>query len=845
MVACDPNDQNTLNSIFPNVIALNGGIATVCESSNGYVTLDASTQRIKQIDFSWLNLRLDNNGAISSQISNLAQLTYLELTNSGITSLPASICSLSNIEVLNLGSTDTGNDNEPVNRFSNNGIPTCIGTLPYLRHLNLTNTQLTSLPQNFFQGLTRMKKLYLNLNPGLSGSIPSSLTNCADITDLNLRGCQFSGRFDSFPWSTLSKLTFLDVGANRLSGTFPTSILSLTKLVHLGIDFQTTDGLKEDGILNGELPDLSGLVHLKYLDAHGNRFTGSIQWLQNMMANLTFVDLSQNHVTGTIPVGLHSNYLETLALNNCNLTGSIPMELGQSVNMTSLNLGNNFLTGTIPDLSPMTRLENLNLNQNYLNGTIPTYWANFPSLVAVDLSNNRFTGEVPASVFGNHTKLQLVDLSKNLLVGTLPELNYTAMQMLKRVNFEFNRLTGAIPQSFGRLTVLESLKLGYNDLEGAIPTTFEARTTLTDVSLDYNRLNGSLPNIPITVYFRSLTASSNQLSGSIPSWLFSQNGIQKLDLANNLFSGMIPPQIGSAVQLKYLDLSNNSLIGEIPSSFRTISNQGINPMKLTANFLNGTVDAAYLTTFGSIAFAENCFINNGLIVRSNCNGPSRHCGLLQEKFPTVTFGRDCINYDYVKFNLGGNVTELKMGSLGLGGSIPEEIGTFLNLTVLDFSNNTFNGTIPSSLGSLTRLTSLNLQNNFLSGLIPSSVQALLKALGSTFSSAFFDNCLSTPNTNQKTNYQCNRPNATTTTRASPSPAVPCNNVYDSQFEAIYQQQNGGDYKPENKVPGDAFAQEWVAVKYRKYKGMRQNCGNGAGSVGGIVIPQLGRRAGVR
>ncbi|KAL6325582.1 hypothetical protein AAG906_023427 [Vitis piasezkii] len=74
-----------------------------------------------------------------------------------------------------------------------------------------------------------------------------------------------------------------------------------------------------------------------------------------------------------------------------------------------------------------------------------------------------------------------------------------------------------------------------------------------------------------------------------------------------------------------------------------------------------------------------------------------------------------------------NLTQLEVLSFysnRLHGSILPEIGKMKNLTVLDLGNNNLTGVIPSSFGNLTNLTFLYLDGNKISGFIPPQIGKL-------------------------------------------------------------------------------------------------------------------------
>ena len=72
------------------------------------------------------------------------------------------------------------------------------------------------------------------------------------------------------------------------------------------------------------------------------------------------------------------------------------------------------------------------------------------------------------------------------------------------------------------------------------------------------------------------------------------------------------------------------------------------------------------------------------------------------------------------------VTELQLGSRGLSGEVPEELGSLPSLVKLDLGRNQLIGDIPAQLGSLSNLVELHLQDNELTGAIPVELAALPK-----------------------------------------------------------------------------------------------------------------------
>lgn len=100
------------------------------------------------------------------------------------------------------------------------------GTLPPLRQLPvlraafLSHNQFSgSLPDDFFRGMTRLKKLWLHGN-ALTGPIPTSLSQATNLEELRLENNRFTG---SLPALALPSLYSFNVSNNDLEGEIPTT----------------------------------------------------------------------------------------------------------------------------------------------------------------------------------------------------------------------------------------------------------------------------------------------------------------------------------------------------------------------------------------------------------------------------------------------------------------------------------------------------------------------------------------------------------------------------------------------------------------------------------------------
>ncbi|KAI5082815.1 hypothetical protein GOP47_0002558 [Adiantum capillus-veneris] len=74
-----------------------------------------------------------------------------------------------------------------------------------------------------------------------------------------------------------------------------------------------------------------------------------------------------------------------------------------------------------------------------------------------------------------------------------------------------------------------------------------------------------------------------------------------------------------------------------------------------------------------------------------------------------------------------NLTELYLQDCGFYGSLPQDLGNFVSLTTLSLNRNFFSGSIPHTIGQLSELVWLDLSSNELSGNLPLSLARLRRA----------------------------------------------------------------------------------------------------------------------
>jgi hypothetical protein len=207
--------------------------------------------------------------------------------------------------------------------------------------------------------------------------------------------------------------------------------------------------------------------------------------------------------------------LTYLNLENNQISGSIP-PLSNLTDLTSLFLGNNALTGGFPSsLQNLTSVTHIGLNTNQLSGTIPTFIGSMSALLYLTLENNQFTGEIPITL-GDLSDVTHLGLGNNQLNGTIPSSvgNMTALTYLDLGN---NLLSGQIPPSFVNLILLQELHLADNSqLTGLIPTIDSLTvldfggTSLDDGKVDSTTGSETVPTDSSSLYSASEESSSSQ-----------------------------------------------------------------------------------------------------------------------------------------------------------------------------------------------------------------------------------------------------------------------------------------------------------------------------------------------
>ncbi|KAG5561041.1 hypothetical protein RHGRI_004154 [Rhododendron griersonianum] len=186
--------------------------------------------------------------------------------------------------------------------------------------------------------------------------VESSVNCCSDLNRNFLSG--------SIPpeW-TSTKLEFLGLSVNRLSGTIPKYLGRMISLTNLSL---------ESNMFEGTVPaELGNLVNLHNLNS--NNLTGELpKELLNNLTNLREVRLSSNSFTGKLPSFQSWEQLRILELEASGFEGPIPFNISHLRNLTELRIAdlNGGVASNFPPLEDMREMKRLDLTYNRLEGNI-------------------------------------------------------------------------------------------------------------------------------------------------------------------------------------------------------------------------------------------------------------------------------------------------------------------------------------------------------------------------------------------------------------------------------------------------------------------------------------------
>ncbi|GLT65847.1 hypothetical protein SLA2020_382520 [Shorea laevis] len=474
--------NNALQGEIPGNLSFCSSLEVLNVSHNmlvGKIPNSLETLLMKRLN----TLFLESNkltGTIPKWLGNASSLVQLSLSSNGLHgSIPVELGKLLNLTILGVSENNLFGIVPPaiynlssliILRLASNQLD---GQIPNDLGFTLPNLQIIACGANYFTGrlpislsnASQLEKIGFPWN-NLSGPMPPNLGRLSALKWLLLEGNQLENmEGDEFSFlaslTNCSELSILELGQNRFKGHLPTSITNLSrKLKYLSIMLNQISGRLPDGIGN-----LTGLTSLKF---RRNFLIGEIPNTIGKLDKLNELSIAVNQLSGTIPSSIGNlTQLSYLYLEGNNLKGEIPLSLGNCRNLLEVYLSYNNITGSIPKEVISSTIITLDFSGNFLFGLLPLELGNMTNVISLVLSENRLSGEIP-STLGNCLMMEDLYMQDNLFMGSIPS-SFGALKSLKNLDISRNNFSGQIPKYFQNLTLLHYLNLSFNKFEGEVP----------------------------------------------------------------------------------------------------------------------------------------------------------------------------------------------------------------------------------------------------------------------------------------------------------------------------------------------------------------------------------------
>jgi hypothetical protein len=267
-------------------------------------------------------------------------------------------------------------------------------------------------------------------SPGLTGTLPDSLSTLAALTDLVLYPGRVTGPIPSALGAGLRRLRLLSLAGNQLTGAVPASLAGLPDLHTLDLGGNRLDGAVPPGLLLPDSPSLKVLIL-----ANNGGISGEIP-AGFASSGLFHVDLARNALAGGLPPLPATLRYFSVAGNA--MQGTLDGAFGSGGGGGAGDDG----SASPPPLP--ADLAFLDLSMNNFSGPIPASVFALPGLSSLLLSRNNFTGAL--SVPPAQQEWAVVDVSHNGISGEVPE----ALAAAGSLYVNNNRLSGEVPAAVAR-----------------------------------------------------------------------------------------------------------------------------------------------------------------------------------------------------------------------------------------------------------------------------------------------------------------------------------------------------------------------------------------------------------
>ncbi|MFK8162423.1 MAG: T9SS type A sorting domain-containing protein [Lewinella sp.] len=193
------------------------------------------------------------------------------------------------------------------------------------------------------------------------------------------------------------------------------------------------------------------------------------------------------------------------------------------------------------------------------------------------------------------------------------------------INMQGNNLVGTLPDELGDLSEIEFMIISINaNLTGPIPTSIFSLPNLRLLSFRDNDLTGGIPAaVGTATNLRNLILDNNDnIGGTIPLEIANLTSLTQLSLGFCGLTGGLPEEIGQMTELRNLTLSINDLSGPLPGSLSQLSN--LIELRLRRNNFSGCYPNSYSGTICNVNTVDFS-VNSGLPDGGSAAGFTAFC----------------------------------------------------------------------------------------------------------------------------------------------------------------------------------------------------------------------------
>ncbi|XP_015120347.1 protein artichoke [Diachasma alloeum] len=437
-----------------------------------------------------LHLDLSNNRLVSIARLSLRNLLSLNLASNHLKHLSAeTVGSLPKLKHLNISNNPLHSAFPPVFPpslvtldASRTGLkilpPILLDKLAALSKVILSHNHLQELGERTFQHLYNLTTIDLSYNV-IERIENSAFVGLVNLYELHLQGnrlASFAGEF----FDTGTGLEIIDLSDNAITYISPTTFIIHPRLRELRLSGNRFNRFPSEFIKN--------LHFLESIDLSRNSLRNVGEFAFSQIGRLRELDLSRNRIESIDELAFHnSTQLQVINLSENVLEIMSERTMEGLLRLDYLNLQNNklkTLPDTIFDPSRIKSVERIDLSRNRFHEIpIRSLQRQSNSLNHLNMSKNRVAEVFTQEVINTLKDLDLShnSLSENAIRGILGEakilrtlnLAYTGvrnvtrleMPFLKSLNLSGNEVTEIKPSVLERATLLESLDLSYNNIE--------------------------------------------------------------------------------------------------------------------------------------------------------------------------------------------------------------------------------------------------------------------------------------------------------------------------------------------------------------------------------------------